>query len=194
ALADLRTPHDSEGPLFGVQLRDKRASRDELRARARTLRALTALHGVAFIVNGDADLAAEVDADAVHVPGFARDRDAIGRARAAVGPLRAIHVPVHTNEEVARAQDDGADALLVSPIFDSPGKGPARGVRALMEARARLRDDARPHARPMRIYALGGIDAARARACRDAGADGVAVIRALLDAPDPVATARALVQ
>jgi thiamine-phosphate pyrophosphorylase len=44
----------------------------------------------------------------------------------------------------------------------------------------------------MRLYALGGITADRAGGCAKAGADGVAVIRALLDAADPARAARAL--
>lgn len=175
------------GPLFAVQLRDKGASLAEQRTRARALRALTRAGGASFIVNGPPELAAEVDADGVHVPGFARDPAALARARTAVGPSRAIYVPVHTRDEVLLARDAGADAVLVSPIFESPGKGPARGLGALEEA-----DEARALA-PLWVYALGGIDASRASACHRAGADGVAIIRALLDAPDPAATARALI-
>ncbi|WP_394820931.1 thiamine phosphate synthase [Pendulispora albinea] len=173
-----------------MQLRDKAAAPDALRARARELRELTASCGASLIVNGDAALAADVDADGVHVPGFTRDRDVLTRARAIVGPARSIHVPVHTRDEVVFASDAGADALLVSPIFDSPGKGPARGTGALAEAREVLR--ASRIARATRIYALGGVDASHVSACHRAGADGVAIIRALFDAPDPIATAMAL--
>ncbi|WP_394848995.1 thiamine phosphate synthase [Pendulispora brunnea] len=172
------------GPLFAVQLRDKGASAGDLRMRAVALRALTRAGGASFIVNGSPELAAEVGADGVHLPGFAQDPSILGRARAIVGPSGTLYVPVHTRHEVLLARDGGADALLVSPIFDSPGKGPARGVAALAEARALA---------PLSIYALGGIDASHVAACHRAGADGVAIIRALLDAPDPVATARALI-
>jgi thiamine monophosphate synthase len=74
----------------------------------------------------------------------------------------------------------------VSPIWDTPGAGtvkPApRGVEALVRARHAL--DALPSVPPM-LYALGGVDGSRAASCARAGADGVAVIRALLDAADP---------
>ncbi|WP_394838451.1 thiamine phosphate synthase [Pendulispora rubella] len=178
------TVADALGPRFAVQLRDKEASSGELRVRARALRALTRAGGASFIVNGSPELAAEVDADGVHLPGFAVDPSVLERARAIVGPARAIHVPVHARDEVVLARDGGADAVLVSPIFDSPGKGPARGVAALAEARALAH---------LWLYALGGIDALHVAECHRAGADGVAIIRALLDAPDPVATARALI-
>jgi thiamine-phosphate pyrophosphorylase len=73
--------------------------------------------------------------------------------------------------------------VLVSPIFDTPGKVP-RGVEALRTARA-MRPD-------VSLFALGGINAANAMTCYRAGATGVAVMRALLDAADPAAVARAL--
>jgi len=181
------------GPgLLAVQLRDKSAAPAALRARARALRALTRSCGALLIVNGEPEVAEEVDADGLHVPGIARDRNAVARARAVVGPMRAIHVPVHTREEVILACDAGADAILVSPIFDTPGKGPARGTFALEQARELVRQSREQDA-ALCVYALGGIDASRASACHRAGADGVAIIRALLDAPDPVATANCLI-
>jgi len=179
---------------LAVQLRDKSATPSALRVRARALRALTASCGASLIVNGDPAIAAAVDADGVHVPGFARDVDAIPRVRAIVGPARSIHVPVHTLEEAKLARDAGVDALLVSPIFDSPGKGPARGPSALEEVRDLAHQPPlRATLRVLRIYALGGVDVSRVSECHQAGADGVAVIRALFDAPDPVATANYLI-
>ncbi len=176
------------GGLFAVQLRYKGISPSELRAPAHALRAFTAEHGASFVVNGSPELAADTSADGVHLPGFSSDQSLVARARRILGPACAIHVPVHDDRELALACDAGVDAILVSPIFDSPGKGPARGLTALERARAYLEHTGSA----ARLYALGGVEVAHAAACREAGADGVAIIRAMLDAADAAEAARAL--
>jgi thiamine-phosphate pyrophosphorylase len=146
--------------LFAVQLRDKKASPSRLRARALELRRLTRDLGVGLIVNGDAALASEVAADGVHLPSLP--------AAGATYPW--LSMAAHEDDDVTRAHIANANAALVSPIFATPGKGAARGVSAI----------ARVAHVPINVYALGGIDASNARACAEAGAYGVAVIRALL--------------
>jgi thiamine-phosphate pyrophosphorylase len=80
--------------------------------------------------------------------------------------------------------------VLVSPVFDStpPGLSGAskegRGLAAIGSARAL--------AGRLLVYALGGVDGRNARTCRQAGADGVAVVRALLASPSPARAARAI--
>ena len=165
---------------FGVQLRDKRRGREAVRALADRLRSITAASGVPLLINGDVELAREVGADGVHVGGGGPP---LATVRHAV-PRGSISVPAHSDGDIVRAAEDGVDAVLVSPIFATPGKGPPRGLAALVSARAR--------AGSVAIYALGGIDRARARQCVEAGATGVAVLRALLSARDPVAEARAI--
>jgi thiamine-phosphate pyrophosphorylase len=168
---------------FAVQLRDKSATPERLRADALRLRALTSRVGARLVVNAatPAHLAVAVDvgADGAHVPCTA---PSIARAREALGGAW-ISTPAHTRNDVALAVSSGADAALVSPIFHTPGKGSERGVDALREARACV--EGRGNASRLRLYALGGVDASRAASCAEAGADGVAVIRALLDACDP---------
>jgi thiamine-phosphate pyrophosphorylase len=174
-----------------VQLRDKEAGPAALMVTARSLRATTARSGARFIVNAATQqddvferklrVAVDAGADGVHVP--CRPR-AIARARSAFGDRGWISTPAHTDEEVVTAAGSGATLVLVSPIWDSPGKGRGRGVAAISSARAR--------AGPALLHALGGVDGSRAAACAGAGADGVAVIRALLDASDPAAEARRL--
>lgn len=170
---------------FVVQLRDKSSSPDALAASARALRTVTARVGALLVVNapsaGALRIAASTGADGVHVP---CRRESIAEARALLGPVAWLSVPAHTDDDVMLAASAGASAVLVSPIFDTPGKGPARGVGAVSAARAL--------AGALGVYALGGVEPSRAAACAGAGADGVAVIRALLDAPDPAGAARAL--
>lgn len=169
-----------------VQLRDKAAGTDALTSAARVLRELTSSGGALFAVNAPTAaalrVALEVRADGAHVP-----PDRIGEARAVFGPQAWVSAPAHTDEDVARAARAGATSVLVSPIWETPGKGPARGAAAITAARAIASASG-----SMLVYALGGVDESRVAACAEAGAHGVAVIRALLDACDPATAARRL--
>ncbi len=166
-----------------VQLRDKAAPLPTLGRTAELLRDVTARARALFLVNAPTAeivaLAAAVGADGVHVPCRS---DTLASARARITGW--LTTPAHTDEDVATAADGGATGVLVSPIFASPGKGPPRGVDALCSARERSAD--------LALYALGGVDATNAAACATAGADGVAVIRALYDATDVGEAARTL--
>ncbi len=160
--------------LFAVQLREKSASPRRLRERALALRGLTRDLGVGLIINGDAALASDVEADGLHLP----------LPPPGKGAFAWLSVAAHVDDDVTRACAAGARAALVSPIFATPGKGPARGVSAI----------ARVAHLPIAIYALGGIDASNARACLEAGAYGVAVIRALLSTANAGETAKVICQ
>lgn len=93
---------------------------------------------------------------------------------------RPLHEP---GQFPARA---GADQLLLAPVLPTPGKGPGWGVSALHA----FLDGLEP---PLpRLLALGGVEASNAAALRHPRLDGVAVIRALWDAPDPAEAAAAL--
>jgi thiamine-phosphate pyrophosphorylase len=95
-----------------------------------------------------------------------------------------VSVAAHEQGEVDRARARGASAVLVSPVFASPGKGEPRGTAFLSEARSR--------AGTLRVYALGGVDESNAASCRRAGADGVAIVRAIWGAGDVRAIVRAI--
>jgi thiamine-phosphate pyrophosphorylase len=165
---------------FAVQLRDTdRAPRDRA-AWALRLRDVTRAVGAALIVNGDVALARSVGADGVHFGGGA-SAEAL-----ASGDGLWRSVAAHAGADVVAAKLARVDAVLVSPVFETPGKGSARGVAAIVEARAFAEG-------VVSVIALGGITGARAQACFDAGAHGVAVIRALLGADRPADVARSLV-
>ncbi len=155
---------------FAVQLRDRTDRSDEdLFLLAQTLREIAPL----LIVNRRFDLARRIRADGVHAPSNELERARDFSFRSA---------PAHSDEELQNATI--ATCALISPIFAVPGKIAARGLDAIRSARAL--------APAMTIVALGGIDASNARACFEAGADGVAVMRALLDASDPAEVAQRL--
>lgn len=92
-----------------------------------------------------------------------------------------IGVSVHTPQEASAARDGGADYLLVGPVFDTPTHPgvPSLGLSGL----ARFTGLGLP------VVAIGGIDGSNARAAKAAGVYGVAMIRALWDAPDPARAA-----
>lgn len=152
-----------EPSSFAVQLRDKEASPGRLRTRAFALRRLTRDLGVGLIVNADAALGREVEADGLHLPSSAAD-----------AAFTWVSVAAHEDADVTRASARGAHAALVSPIFATPGKQAPRGVSAI----------ARVAHLPIVIYALGGVDASNAGGCAQAGAYGVALIRALMETSD----------
>jgi len=157
----------------GVQLRDRERPARLLLRLAQRLRAICTERGAPLYVNDRVDVALAVGADGVHLGSRSVEaRD----ARKLMGGAAFISVAAHQPDEVERAEALGATAALVSPIFVTPGKGPAMGTSPLATARV--------YARTLRPYALGGIDAASAPACVAVGAYGVAVVRALWQAPD----------
>jgi thiamine-phosphate pyrophosphorylase len=168
------------GGVDVFQLRDKHAADDELLRAAATARALCDEHGVLFVVNDRPDLAVAARADGVHL---GQDDMAIEEARAIVGPGVLIGRSTHSPEQVDRAA--GADYIGVGPVHATPTKlgRPAVGLDLVAHAAA--------HAR-VPFFAIGGIDAANLGAVVAAGATRAAVVRAIADAPDPEAAARAL--
>jgi len=164
-----------------VQLRDRHASDDAIAPLAERIRSITRARGGSFVVNRRLALAKRVHADGVHV-----DVADVAAARAE-WPLPAIvGSPAHTDEDVAHARAAGASFVLVSPVFASPGKGAPRGTDAIRSARAIAGTD-------LGVVALGGVTSENARECFEAGADGVAAIRALFTAAEPDAVAARMV-
>jgi thiamine-phosphate pyrophosphorylase len=179
-----------------VQLRDKGRTDSSLRLFALELRRVTRESGASLVVNGRAAIARDVGADGVHLGG---DGGSIADARARLPRGSWVSVAAHTDDDVLRAIEEGADAVLVSPIFPTRSHARekvARGIEALRGARA-LRSaqgtaDRSADGKELAIFALGGVTAPRVGACVRAGADGVALIRALLGSASPGTDARAI--
>jgi len=171
------------GGVGAVQLRERGLETRALLELAIALRQATRAAGAALLINDRIDVALACDADGVHLPGHSF---AVADARALLGPRRLIGVSTHHPDEVAAAAAAGADFAVFGPIFATPSKaayGAPQGLDALVRAR---------RAAALPLFAIGGVNADNAAAARGAGADGVAVIRAVLAAPDPVAAATAL--
>jgi thiamine-phosphate pyrophosphorylase len=173
---------------FVVQIRDKTRALGSLRLLAWQLRVVTAAHGASLVINGRAELARDVGADGVHL---GRGAGSVAQARAVLRRASWISVAAHSDDDVARAREDGADAVLVSPVFPTQS-GAFEGRRKEARGLGCVRSARHLAGANLHVYALGGVAAASARACFAAGADGAAVTRALLAAQDPGREARAI--
>ena len=166
-----------------VQLRDKESSREALIPLAEELREACARAGALFTVNDDVELARLVGADGVHLG----EDDAPTRlARGVLGPDAVVGRSAGSVEAALEAVRGGADYLGVGAVFATPTK-PDGEVAGLGLIRTLARENL-----PVPWFAIGGVTLETAPSVAAAGAPGLAVVRAVLDAEDPEAAARAL--
>jgi thiamine-phosphate pyrophosphorylase len=171
-----------------VQIREKDLDGAALLALAREVVAVARPHGAAVMINDRLDVALAAGADGVHLPESGLSIVEARRVAAACGRSIVVGCSRHSAAGVGEAAAAGADLVVLGPIWATPSKaifGAPLGLEALTAARAGVGT--------LAIIAIGGVDtAARAAAARQAGATGVAAIRALWGADDPAAAARAL--
>ena len=171
------------GGVTCVQLREKEASAREFAAAARELLALLRPLGVPLIVNDRIDVALAAGADGVHV---GQQDLSVADARRLGPPGWIVGVSAESVADAARAERDGADYVGASPIFATPTKtdhAPPLGLAGLRALRA---------ATKLPLVAIGGLHAGNARETIRAGADGLAVVSAIVAADDPRAAAAEL--
>jgi thiamine-phosphate pyrophosphorylase len=169
------------GPAL-VQYRNKAASAAKRREQAHALLSLCRASGVALVINDDWRLAADLGADGAHL---GDDDGGIAEARAALGPRAVLGASCYNDlERARRAANAGASYLAFGAFFPSGTKPLAR------RAGLSLLADSAAFGLPR--VAIGGITADNARLLITAGADLVAVIGGVFDAPDPTAAARAI--
>ncbi len=166
-----------EAGVNAVQLREKDLPPDELLALARRLREVTQGRSL-LLVNGLADIALASEADGVHLP---EEAPMIERRRA--GFL--IGRSVHSVDAARRAEQEAVDYLVAGPVYETSSHPGAPAVGAGLIA-------AIASAVTIPVIAIGGITAARLPEVVSSGASGVAVISAILGAPDRREAARAL--
>jgi thiamine-phosphate pyrophosphorylase len=165
-----------------VQLREKQLDTRPFVERARALKALLAPLQVPLIINDRVDIALAVGADGVHVG----QRDMHPADVRRLMPHALIGLSVENPAQVRAAAHCPVDYLGASPVFATPSKtdtAPALGLDGLRALRQLTR---------LPLIAIGGIDPHNAAQVIAAGADGLAVVRALCAAPDPTAAARTL--
>ncbi len=170
------------GGVTVIQLRDKQSGVRQLVERARVLAELCEAHRVCFIVNDRVDVALASGAHGVHLgPEDMRVEDA-----RRIAPQLIIGGSAGDPASATALVEQGVDYLGVGAIYDaraskanaSAPRGPAviASVREVVSG--------------LPLVGIGGIDASNARAVIDAGANGVAVIRAIASSEDPEAAAR----
>lgn len=169
-----------DGGVTFVQLREKHLGREEFAAEALALKALCAEYGVPFVINDDVELAAEVDADGVHV---GQSDMAAEDVRARIGEGKILGVSAQTVEQAVAAEKCGADYLGVGAVFPTGSKDDAEDV-----SYDTLRDICNAVSIP--VIAIGGITAANVAKLSGSGICGVAVISAIYCADDIAKAAR----
>jgi len=172
-----------EGGAGAIQLRNKKASKRELITEGSEIKALCQAFGALFIVNDHADVAVALDADGVHL---GQEDLPAEVARRILGSQKIVGCSAHTIEEALEAERAGADYLGVGTIFPTASKEKIR-----LASPGRI-SEIKMHVK-IPIVAIGGIKATNADQVLAAGADAVAVITAVVSAPNPREAAAELV-
>ena len=156
-----------------IQLRDKGYTVKQLFQESLKLRDITHRSGVPFIINDRVDVALAVDADGVHL---GQDDFPIAWARRLLGRDRIIGISTHNLEEALQAEKDGADYIGIGSAFPTTTKSDARplaGLELITEIKRNVN---------IPVVAIGGINDENAAQVREAGADCIAVISAVVSA------------
>ena len=180
-LRDQLAPVLAAGPAL-LQYRNKAADPGLRRDQVAMLLPLCRAAGVPLVVNDDWRLAAEAGADGAHL---GREDGEIAEARVALGPAAILGASCYDElGRARRAAAAGASYVAFGAFFASGTKPLAR------RAQPSLLADSAVFA--LTRVAIGGITPENARSLVVAGADLVAVIGGVFDAPDPAAAVRAL--
>ena len=172
-----------KGGVSVVQLREKACSTREFIEQALSVKAFLKTRHIPLIINDRIDVAQAVAADGVHL---GQTDMPLETARGILGDTMIIGVSAESIEDAITAEKGGADYLGVSPIYATPTKtdtAPALGLEGLREIRKAVR---------LPLVGIGGLNRANAAGVIRNGADGVAVVSAIVAADDPEAAARQL--
>ena len=172
-----------EGGVTMVQLREKDIDTRTFIEEALELKALLGPLGVPLIINDRVDVALASDADGVHI-GQSDMPYAI--ARRLLGPDRIIGLSVENMDQVAQANALDVDYIGVSPVFATPTKTDTARPFGLEGLREAVNLSHHP------TVAIGGMNALTAADVMATGTDGIAVVSAIIAAPDPRAAAEEL--
>ena len=165
-----------------VQLREKNQSTRDLVDLCRHLQAACDKTGALFLVNDRVDVAVAANTDGVHL---GQSDLPLETARDILGHQKLLGASTHSVEQALAAQTQGADYVSCGPLFATPTKpsAPAIGLEAVRQYGLAVR---------IPFVAIGGIDSANVEEVVRLGADRVAVVRAVFEAPDVEAAVRDL--
>jgi thiamine-phosphate pyrophosphorylase len=166
-----------------VQLREKNCSTREFIEQALAVKDFLKARRVPLIVNDRLDVAQAVQADGVHL---GQTDMPLELAKGILGDSMIIGISAESLKDAIAAEKGGADYLGVSPIYATPTKtdtAPPLGPAGLREIRKAVR---------LPLVGIGGLNRENAAEVIRSGADGVAVVSAIVAADDPEAAATAL--
>mgnify|MGYP006281058071 CR=1 FL=1 len=164
-----------EAGVGTLQLRDKKASTRELVRSAIIMQEMCSRYGALFMVNDRVDVAMAAGACGVHL---GQDDMPVHLARKLMGAEAVIGSSVRTPEEAVKAWRQGADYIAANMIFSTATKtdlDEPLGIEAVGALKS---------ATPLPLVAIGGINASNAAEVISAGADGIAVVSAIMAAED----------
>jgi thiamine-phosphate pyrophosphorylase len=168
-----------------VQLREKDCYTRDFIEQALTIKEFLKDRGVPLIINDRLDVAQAVKADGVHL---GQTDMPLGVAKKILGDSMIIGISAESVQDAVEAEKGGADYLGVSPIYKTPTKtdtAPPLGLKGLRKIRKAVR---------LPLVGIGGLNRDNAAEVIRNGADGVAVISAIVAADDPQAATNALKQ
>lgn len=171
------------GGVTCVQLREKGCPTHEFITEARLLKTLLHPIGIPLIINDRLDVALAVGADGVHLG--QQDMD-IADARRLAGPDFIIGISAESLADAVRAESQGADYIGISPVFATATKKDTAtplGLEGIRQIRAAVR---------LPLVGIGGITVENTAAVITAGADGIAVVSAIVAADCPQSATAAL--
>ena len=166
-----------------VQLREKQCTTREFIQQARVIRDRLRQLNTPLIINDRLDVALAVEADGVHL---GQSDMPLEVARAIVADKMLIGISAESLRDAIEAEKGGADYLGVSPIYATPTKtdtAPALGLEGLRQIRTAVN---------LPLVGIGGLNHENAGEVIRSGADGVAVVSAIVAADDPEQAARSL--
>jgi len=165
-----------DGGVETVQLREKDMSTAELYNLASEIREITKDKGANLIINDRVDIALAVDADGVHLGWQSLNIEIVRRM---IGRDKLIGFSAHNLQEAEKAENCGADYITISPIFDTAYKDyfiKPLGTEEIGKIREQI---------DIPVIALGGINENNVSSVLENGADGIAVMSAILQSGNP---------
>lgn len=171
----------ARGGATMVQLREKTLETRDFLEAARALKAFLKPLAIKLLINDRLDIALAIEADGLHV---GQSDMPVGEARRWLGPDRIIGLSITDPHQLAGADAAQADYLGVGPIFAQTTKADASPPLGLSGLAACRRLTTKP------LMAIGGLTPANSAQALAAGADGLAVVSAIVAADDPETATR----
>jgi len=174
-----------KGGISCVQLREKNCTTREFIEQALILKDFLSVQNrnIMLIINDRVDVAQALGADGIHL---GQKDMPVSIAKKIVGKFMIIGISAETLDDAVQAEKDGADYIGVGPIFSTATKtdtGAPLGLEGLIRIRKTIK---------IPIVAIGGLNHKNAKAVIKSGADGIAVVSAIVSARDPEKSAKQL--